>query len=85
MTALEAAQAAREALAELLGRPVEAVLGLDRDGRSWVVRAQVLELARVPNTTDVLGKYEAVLDTHGDVVRYSRTSRYQRGQVDSER
>jgi|SRR5581483_6689910 len=85
MTALEAAGAARESLAALLGRPVEAVLGIDRDGRSWVVKAQVLELARVPNTTDVLGEYEAVLDGRGEVVRYSRTGRYHRGQVDSER
>jgi hypothetical protein len=85
MTAVEAARAARESLAALLGRPVETVLGIDRDRGSWVVKAQVLELARVPNTTDVLGEYEAVLDGRGDLVRYSRTGRYHRGQVDSDR
>src|SRR3954454_841280 len=82
MSALDAAGAAREQLAALLGRPVEAVLGVDRDGGDWVVKAQVLELARVPNTTDVLGEYEAVIDRRGDVVRYARTHRYHRGQVD---
>ena len=85
MTALDAARAARESLAALLDRPVETVLGIDREHGSWVVKAQVLELARVPNTTDVLGEYEAVLDGRGELVRYSRTGRYHRGQVDSER
>lgn len=85
MSALEAAGAAREQLEALLGRPVEAVLGAERDGGDWVVKAQVLELARVPNTTDVLGEYETVIDRSGDVVRYARTQRYHRGQVDGER
>jgi hypothetical protein len=85
LTALDAAQAARESLGALLGRPVETVLGIDRDHGGWVVKAQVLELARVPNTTDVLGEYEAVLDGRGELVSYSRTRRYHRGQVDGER
>jgi hypothetical protein len=83
MSALETAQAAREHLAALLGRPVEAVLGIDRDSGNWVVKVQVVELARIPNTTDVLGEYEAVIDRRGDVLRYSRTGRYHRGQVDA--
>jgi hypothetical protein len=85
MSALDAAGAAREQLSALLGRPVEAVLGAERDGGDWVVKAQVLELARVPNTTDVLGEYEAVIDRGGELVRYARTHRYHRGQVDDER
>jgi len=85
MSALDAARAARQQLGALLGRPVEAVLGAERDGGDWVVKAQVLELARVPNTTDVLGEYEAVIDRSGDVVRYARVQRYHRGQVDGER
>ena len=39
-------------------------------------------MARIPNTTDVLGDYETVLDNKGDVLRYHRTRRYHRGQVD---
>ena len=84
MSAMEAVQNGREHLTMLLGRPVEAVLGVDREHGNWVLRAQVLELERVPNTTDVLGEYEAVLDKNGDIVRYSQTRRYHRGQVDSE-
>jgi hypothetical protein len=80
--AADAVARARESLAQLLGRPVEAVLGIDRDGGGWVATVQVVELQRIPSTTDVLGEYETVLDRHGEMVRYHRTRRYHRGQVD---
>ncbi len=82
MSAIDAVQSARRHLTQLLGRPVEAVLGVDRDHGNWVVVAQVVELERIPNTMDVLGDYEAVLDKHGEVVACRRTNRYRRGQVD---
>jgi len=85
MSAVEIVQQARAQLAALLGRPIESVLGMDRDHGNWIVKAQVLELARIPNTTDVLGEYEAVLDKQGEIVRYERVHRYHRGHVDSER
>jgi hypothetical protein len=82
MSAMDAVRSARENIGELLGRPVESVLGVDRDHGNWVVTAQVVELERVPNTMDVLADYEAVLDKHGEVVGCRRTHRYRRGQVD---
>jgi hypothetical protein len=85
MSAPDAVRAVREQLPALLGRPVEAVLGVEKDGRDWVVKAQVVELERIPNTTDVLGEYEAVIDGGGELVSCARTQRYHRGQVDGER
>jgi hypothetical protein len=82
LSAIEAVKEARARLAELLGRQVESVLGVDRDHGNWIVIAQVVELSRIPNTTDVLGEYEAVLDRNGEIVRYRRTHRYHRAQVD---
>src|SRR5205807_9650214 len=40
---VEAVQSGRDHLGLLLGRPVEAVLGVDREQGNWVLRAQVLE------------------------------------------
>ena len=81
MTAAEAVQEARDQLSQLLGRRVEAVLGVDRDGRNWVVAAEVVELARVPNTTDVLGEYHATLDGNGEILGFTQRRRYLRGQT----
>jgi gas vesicle protein GvpO len=65
-----------------MGRPVEAALGLERDDDGWVVTVQVVELARIPNSTDVLGEYAVSLDRDGEVIGYRRTRRYHRSQAD---
>ena len=82
LSAADVVAHARGELSELLGRPVEGVLGIERDHGNWLATVQVVELSRIPNTTDVLGEYEAVLDRNGELVSYHRTRRYQRGQVD---
>jgi hypothetical protein len=73
---------AREQLHELTGRPVEGVLGLERDDDGWVVTVEILELRRVPDSTDVLGCYVVSLDERGELREYTRTRRYHRSQVE---
>jgi hypothetical protein len=85
----EIARSAREQLAELIGRPPEGVLGVERndddDGDGgWRVTLEVLELRRVPDSTDLLGRYLAVMDDDGELLEYQRVARYQRGQPDGE-
>jgi hypothetical protein len=75
--ALEAAQQVQD----LIGRPVEAVTGVQKDGREWNVTLEVLELQRVPTTTDVLGRYEVTLDKNGEVTSARRTKRYPRAEA----
>jgi len=66
---------------DLIGRPVEAVTGVEKDGREWNVTLEVLELQRVPTTTDVLGRYEVTLDKNGEVTSARRTRRYPRAEA----
>jgi hypothetical protein len=70
-----------EQMQELTGRHVEGVTGLARDGEEWTVTVEVLELQRVPTTTDVLGKYEVTLDKDGDLTGIERTRRYPRAEA----
>jgi hypothetical protein len=73
----------RRELPELLGRPIESVIGIDRDEDSrWTVTVQVVELERIPHTTDVLGAYAVTLDDDGELLAYRRTRRYHRNQAD---
>ncbi len=39
----------------------------------------MLELRRIPNTTDVLAIYEVTVDSDGDLEGYRRLHRYVRG------
>ena len=41
---------------------------------------EVLELQRVPSTTDVIGKYEVTLDKDGEVTGLQRTRRFTRAE-----
>ncbi|MEY2443145.1 MAG: hypothetical protein QOJ46_2571 [bacterium] len=82
-------QAARQ-LSELTGRAPEAVLGVERDESDnghddgWKVTMELLEMQRVPNSTDLLGCYVVKLDSDGELLEYRRMRRYQRGQADED-
>jgi len=75
---------ARETVQDLTGYPPEAVSGLQWDGESWLVTVDVLELERIPNTTDLLATYVVQLDDSGGLLGYKRTKRYVRGQAEEE-
>ena len=84
---LEIAQEARDQLAQLIGRHPEGVLAVERaddDDGGWRVTLEVLELERVPNSTDLLGCYVAHVDDQGELLEYQRMRRYQRGQPDED-
>jgi hypothetical protein len=82
LSAKELAEAAATTIADLTGFEPESVAGLQWDGESWLVTVDVVELARIPNTTDVLASYVVQLDDGGGLLGYKRTRRYVRGQVD---
>ena len=73
---------ARNHARDLLGEEPESVTGVERSNGSWSVTVEVVELHRVPDTTDVLAAYEIVLDDDGNLVRFDRTRRYLRSQVE---
>jgi hypothetical protein len=79
LSAAELSQAALQTVEELTGYQPEAVTGLEWDGEFWRVTVDALELARIPNTTDVIGSYVVQLDDHGTLRGYKRARRFQRG------
>jgi Gas vesicle synthesis protein GvpO len=84
LSAHELSQAALTTVEEMTGYEPEAVTGLEWDGELWQVTVDVLELARVPNTTDMIGQYVVQLDEEGTLRGYRRTGRFQRGQAREE-
>jgi hypothetical protein len=84
VNALGAGRRAAEALQALIGRQVEGVVEVVREDEGWLVGVEVLEIARVPDTNDVLGVYEVELDPYGGLQGYRRRNRYVRGSSDSD-
>jgi hypothetical protein len=44
----------------------------------------VLEMARIPNSTDMMGAYQVRLDGHGTLRGYRRVRRFSRGEARDE-
>jgi hypothetical protein len=78
----EAVQLARECLESIAGKRPEAVSGANRDDDGgWIVSLDVVELARVPSSTDVLATYEVALDPDGELADLTRVRRFSRAQA----
>ena len=82
LTLREVGQNALVEVADLVGCPAEGVTAVRKDKDGWVVTVEILEVERIPQTTDVLASYEVEVDSDGDVVGYHRLSRYLRAQVE---
>lgn len=82
--ARDAAKAAIGYLDEMVGELPEVVSGLEQADEGWLVTLELLELPRVPHTTDVLGCYQVTIGPDGEPVSFRRIGRYHRGQVDEE-
>jgi hypothetical protein len=81
----EVVEQVRREMPQLLGHPVEAVLGIEpNDTKGWSVTVQVVELSRIPHSTDVLGSYEVTIDKDGELQSYKRRRRYYRNQTDED-
>jgi len=74
--------AARDHLRELHGSDAESVSGLERTPNGWAVDLEVVEVKRIPESTDVLATYRVELDGRLDLLSYERTGRYHRAQAD---
>jgi hypothetical protein len=78
---MQVARLAAQQLRMLTGRDVEGAAGLERADDGWRVLLEVVEVARVPRATDVIGVYEVTVDADGDLVSYDRIRRYVRAQA----
>ena len=73
------AQVARDIVRDLTGATPEGVTSIQRSDDGWQIEVEVLELERIPSTTDVLATYAVDLDGDEEVQGYRRVRRYLRG------
>ncbi|WP_328305759.1 gas vesicle protein GvpO [Actinomycetospora sp. NBC_00405] len=72
-------------VAELTGKDVEKVVALRRDGEVWVLDVEVVDLRRVPESTDFMATYRVHLDDADNVLELRRVRRYVRAWVGDDR
>lgn len=70
---------------EVVGHPLSGVTSIDRDeDDGWTVAVEVVERSSVPDTQDILGRYELDLDDDRTVTGYRRTHRYRRDDTEQD-
>jgi hypothetical protein len=78
VTPRQAAAAALDVMGTMVGKDVLGVTSLEPTEDGWLVAVEVLEQARLPRTSDILGLYEVEIDLDGELISYRRVRRYLR-------
>lgn len=84
LSGFEITRSAKAQLAELTGLKPDRVSSLCRDEGGWLVTVDMVELKRIPASTDVIGAYEVQMDDEGNLMTYKRIRRYCRDELMSE-
>ncbi|MFC7006977.1 gas vesicle protein GvpO, halophile-type [Halalkalicoccus salilacus] len=69
---------------EVVGYPLSGILAIDREDDGWRVAVEMIERSSVPDTQDILGRYEITLDEDRTVTGYRRTHRYRRDDMEQD-
>ena len=78
MNGVMIAQLAKEQLSAVTGLVPDEVSELGRGEDGWQVTVEMVELKRIPASSDMLGSYESIIDDEGQLVNYRRVRRYSR-------
>ena len=80
-TAREAAELARQYIADMTERQPVQMTSVSPTEDGWLVEVEVIEDRRIPTSSDILALYEVELDVNGELLAYHRIRRYLRGQT----
>src|SRR5690349_5191108 len=81
LSAFQAINCAQRVFKELTGAVAEAVSSVERTRDGWCVVIDIVELERIPATTDIIASYAVNLDPEGELLGYSRINRHFRSDV----
>jgi len=71
-------------LEEALNKKPESIISVSKEGEEWKVLAEVLERRAVPNTQDILGRYELRLNEDGELLGYKQVMTKRRADLIAE-
>jgi hypothetical protein len=71
----------RDKTPELIGRELDGIIEIQSDNDGWNAIVEIIERRSIPDTQDILGRYEIQLDGAGTIRGYRRLSRYRRDET----
>ncbi|UTF55518.1 gas vesicle protein [Natronosalvus rutilus] len=63
----------------IIGHPLDTISEISPTDEGWMAVVDVVERRAVPDTQDILGRYELTLDSDGAIQGYQRLDRFRRG------
>lgn len=76
---MEVREKIEENASDLIGRRFDGITEIRPNDDGWLATVEMVERQAVPNTQDIIGRYEIELDDGGNVTAYSQINRYRRG------
>lgn len=77
---VEARETVLDAAGDLLEHPLEGIIKAERTtDEDWRIVLEVLERQAVPDTQDLIGRYEFTVEPSGVLAGYGLVERYHRG------
>lgn len=61
-----------EMITKLVKKQPESVISVQNEGKQWKVVTEVLERKAIPDTQDILGRYELKLNGKGELLNYKQ-------------
>lgn len=84
-TIMDLGEKAKGIIEELLDKKAESVISVKKEENEWKVLVEVLERRAVPDSQDLLGRYELKLDENKELLGYERVVLRKRTDLDKER
>lgn len=56
----------------LIGKEPETVLSIEKTDQGWKARVEALERRAVPDTQDILGRYELLFNENGELLGWNQ-------------
>lgn len=75
---------ALDAMKDLLNKTAESTISISKEDEGWRVVVEVLERKSVPDTQDILGRYELKLDSNGELLDFKQIALRRRSDLIAE-
>jgi hypothetical protein len=74
------AERAKEQMTGITGLKTVTISGIEHAEGEWQLHMDLLEMSRIPDSTDLIGEYTVCLDEEGRLLRFERRRSRLRGQ-----
>jgi hypothetical protein len=81
---IEIIEGAKLQLGSIVSYPIDGVTGVKKVQDGWELLITLIELTRIPASSDVLAEYSVSLDNTGEIISYKQIQRFLRNQVGSD-